>query len=246
MKHIFIILALLLVIGGGLYLLRSDMDDMDDSFTCGDTLSYHEDDYDTVEIGDQCWMAENLKTTTYRDGTKISNIKNEDEWKVYEGGARAAYDNDEDNVDTYGYFYNWKAVNSEAGLCPEGWSVPTDEQWHILEDHLADNSCDGERGTEHATEGSDCAPAGAKMAGGYDLWQGVELKEHRDFGESGFNVLPGGGLHVPGSIGFVAHFWSSSESGSDAWRRSISAQQAVVNRSDFSKEHGFSVRCLKD
>ena len=100
---------------------------------CPEQINYQEVDYKVVEIKGKCWLAENLKTTNYRDGTAIPELTNSAEWAKDEQGAYTCYYNSEQNRQEYGALYNWYAVNNEKGLCPEGWSVPTTEQWSEAE-----------------------------------------------------------------------------------------------------------------
>ena len=90
-------------------------------------------DYETVQIGEQCWFAENLRTTVYADGTAIPEVTANGAWTGLSTGAQCTYDNDAINALIYGRLYNWYAVNNGSGLCPSGWHVPTDEEWKTLE-----------------------------------------------------------------------------------------------------------------
>ena len=85
--------------------------------------------YSVVEIGDQCWFSENLRSTVYADGTSIPEVTADGTWTGLSSGARCDYDHNASNVATYGRLYNWYAVNSGSGLCPSGWHVPTDGEW---------------------------------------------------------------------------------------------------------------------
>ena len=103
--------------------------------------------YGVVEIGDQCWFAENLRTTVYADGSAIPEETDNTAWAGLSTGARCDYDNDASNVATYGRLYNWYAATDAAELCPTGWHVPTDDEWTALETYLGAN---GHSGTEGA------------------------------------------------------------------------------------------------
>jgi len=93
--------------------------------------------YRTVQIGNQVWMAENLKTTKYPDGTSISYPGADNTaWQNNTTGAYAWYNNDISWKDSYGALYNWHAVNSDKGLCPPGWHVPSDAEWTQLVDYV--------------------------------------------------------------------------------------------------------------
>ncbi|MDR6781990.1 uncharacterized protein (TIGR02145 family) [Pedobacter africanus] len=88
--------------------------------------------YKTVRIGDQVWMAENLKTTRFKDGTPITNAKTLEQWRGSLAPAYAAYNNDSSLVAENGLLYNWGAVSSNSCLCPEGWRVPTKEDYETM------------------------------------------------------------------------------------------------------------------
>ena len=103
--------------------------------------------YGVVEIGDQCWFAENLRTTVYADGSAIPEETDNTAWAGLSTGARCDYDNDASNVATYGRLYNWYAATDAAELCPTGWHVPTDDEWTALETYLGANGHSGTEGT---------------------------------------------------------------------------------------------------
>jgi uncharacterized protein (TIGR02145 family) len=92
--------------------------------------------YGVVTIGDQVWMQENLKTTTYRNGTSIPNVTGADDWSNLTTGAFVWYDNDISWKDSYGALYNWFAANNANGLCPNGWHVPSRAEWLQLVNYV--------------------------------------------------------------------------------------------------------------
>ena len=200
--------------------------------------------YQTIIIGDQEWMAENLMVTHYRNGDPIPTGHNNSEWAGLSTGAYCYYDNNSTNGDTYGALYNWYAVDDSRNIAPEGWHVPTDDEWKTLEMHLgmsqseADNT--GYRGTNE----------GSKLAGNADLWNDGDLENNAEFGTSGFTALPGGYRGSGGGyygMGNHGSFWSSTESGSDlAWSRLLHYVSSGVDRGNYYKRNGFSVRCLRD
>jgi len=102
---------------------------------CTDADSNH---YAVVQIGTQIWMAENLKTTKYRDGAGIPNITVDSLWQNDTTGAYCTYNNttNTDTINTYGHLYNWFAVNNSINIAPAGWHVPTDSEWTALTDYL--------------------------------------------------------------------------------------------------------------
>ena len=107
--------------------------------------------YSTVVIVTQTWMAENLKVTKYRNGDNITHITTNSDWPNDTDGAYGDYNNNPTNSNTYGRLYNWYAVDNSSGLCPEGWHVPTSEEYNALKTHLGTNAGQKmkEAGTEH-------------------------------------------------------------------------------------------------
>src|SRR5690554_6136155 len=168
--------------------------------------------YQTVTIGNQEWMAENL---------------------AYEpsSGNYWAYDNNNSNVETYGYLYDWETA---CDVCPDGWHLPTDAEWTELTDYLGRN-------------------AGGKLKATGTIEAGTGLWYDPNTGatnETGFTALPGGYRYYLGtffSIGSLGYWWSAAESGADdAWVRYMLCIDGYVLRTDKVKELGFSVRCLRD
>ena len=203
--------------------------------------------YQTVTIGSQVWMAENMKVTHYRNGDLIPNVTDSTEWTSLTTGARCDYDNDADNVSVYSRLYNWFAVNDIRGIAPTGWHVPTDEEWKQLEMHLGMSQSEtddtGYRGTD---EGGKLKATGT-IRGEDGLW-------HVNTGatnSSGFSGLPGGYRDGYDGcfylLGYYATFWSSTETSSSiAWSRELYYEYSDVGRYKDDKHCGFSVRCIKD
>ncbi len=202
--------------------------------------------YSVVEIGGQCWFAENLRTTTYADGTAIPAGLTDGEWTSTTSGATAVYGEDDgcshhspdidacdeaQSLAEYGRLYNWYAVNDARGLCPSGWHVPTDGEWTDLENFIA---AQGFSGTE-----------GTALKSTYGFNNGGNGTD--DFG---FSALPGG--YRDASDGYIAgaglggYWWSSSPSGGNAWYRYLNYNNLGIYRHDLNPRSGFSVRCLRD
>jgi uncharacterized protein (TIGR02145 family) len=201
--------------------------------------------YKTVVIGSQTWMAENLKTTRYRDGTSIPYVLDNFTWESLSSGAWSYLNHDNTFNSIYGKLYNWFACVDQRGLCPVGWHVPTDNDWNIVTiflDPLADTTC------------SFCVSsqvAGGKMKAVSSLWPSPNEGATN---QSGFTGLPGGGRSPEGSFfgpggGF---WWSSTESSSEKARLfPIYPSNGGLGggssyRSEDKKAYGVSVRCLKD
>ncbi len=200
--------------------------------------------YSTVQIGDQVWMGENLKTITYNDGISIDLIENNTDWDNNTTGAYCWYDNDEDTyAGTYGALYNWYAVNTDK-LCPDGWHVSTDEEWKTLEMEL------GMSQTEANEQGWRGTNEGSKLAGNAGLWDDGSLEDDSEFGNTGFTALPGGGRRKDGTFYYVGghgNWWTATEHSSlDGFYRELEHSRSYVNRSNYRKARGFSVRCVKD
>jgi uncharacterized protein (TIGR02145 family) len=173
--------------------------------------------YPIVVIGDQCWMAENLNYVDHGSGQS---------W---------CYDNHVSNCDTHGRLYDWNAAMS---ACPDGWLLPSDSEWHILESYLATETCTNDRTTWG------CSPAGDQLKHTSPNWCNEAI-----CGASGFNALAGGFRDGFGSFdywGSDTYFWSSSTSDSNALRRSLGSSNSGVFRNTRSKVVGYSVRCLKN
>jgi len=187
--------------------------------------------YNTITIGTQVWMAENLKTTKYRDGTTIPNVTDNTAWSNLTTGAYCDNSNLSSNSDTYGKLYNWYAVADVHNICPTGWHMPTDAEWSVLTTYLGGESVAGGKLKETGTTHWESPNTGATN-------------------ETGFTALPGGYRYDNGSfynVGNYGLWWSSTESNiSNAWFRDAYYLYNNVNRLNISKKDGFSVRCVKD
>ena len=183
--------------------------------------------YKTVIIGTQTWMAENLRTTKYNDGTAIPNITNDTEWGNLTTGAYCNYKNTVsiDTIATYGRLYNWYAVNT-GKLAPAGWHVPTNDEWTQLTDYLGGLSVAGDKLKEIGTMHWKSPNAGATN-------------------EVGFTALPGGSRLDYGpfsNFGFFGNWWSTTGGAS----RHVYYNVSYVNCYTSNKLMGLSVRCIKD
>ena len=199
--------------------------------------------YKTVKIGNQWWMAENLKTTHYQDGSEIPKKPVSTEGANLTTDIYCVYDNDESNADTYGYLYNWYAVDNVGGIAPAGWHVPTDEDWKELEMFLGMSRSEADQWDQRGI------PHGNKLKeAGTTHW----VKDSGGTNENGFTALPGGmiGNSSPpfALLGQMAFFWSSTSSGIGAINRELSAYTSDIGRSLYVKNMGFSlsVRCIRN
>lgn len=189
--------------------------------------------FNTVKISNQKWMTKNLNVSIFRNGDPIPEAKTGREWRIAASSLEPAWcymDNNPTSGEKYGKLYNWYAVTDMRGLAPEGWHIPSDEEWTQLIDYLG---------------GRDVAGPKMKSSSGWkDDGNGTN--------KSGFSALPGSLRYFGGDFGgtgLSAFFWSSTEHERDrswAWCRVLIHNDKKVGRSFQNKECGFSVRCLKD
>ena len=222
---------------------------VDDSFSqeCK-PVTFDGHTYDVVQIGYQCWFAENLRTEHYTNGDAIPANLSMDEYRSTNSGAVVVYGDGEGedtycmsrspdgdacdpvwSLNEYGRLYNWYAVDDARGLCPTGWHVPTDGDWTEMTDYLGGESV-----------------AGGEMKTTYG-WD----KKGNGTNSSGFSGLPGGFCQV--AIEYIlagrdSYWWSSSPADYwSAWSRHLHHGNTNFSRSDAAnRRYGYSVRCLKD
>jgi uncharacterized protein (TIGR02145 family)/prepilin-type N-terminal cleavage/methylation domain-containing protein len=220
------------------------------------SITYHGYSYDIVEIGEQCWFAENLQTTKYNNDIDIPNITDDTAWSNDTSGAYAWYENDETAYGVYGALYNWYAVDT-GGLCPAGWSVPTDGEWTNLTDYII-NSTEAESAIvarwlkscreDNSDFCTECLSGETCPTSDHPRWNYNET--HYGINAYGFNVLPAGyrfDYGVFSNLGLSAYFWSSSENNPGySWDRYLfSGFSSEVGRGAANQPYGFSVRCLR-
>ncbi len=183
------------------------------------------------------WMQKNLDVTTYRNGDPIPEVKDPEAWSKLTTGAWCYYDNDPANNKKYGKLYNWYAVNDPRGLAPEGWHIPSNEEWTAMSNGL----------------GGDKVAGGKMKETGFSHW----LSPNEDAtNTSSFNGLPGGWRHYSFSggsegffyIGIYGFWWSSTQSPStaSACYRTLYNTTGTTDEKYDNKRYGFSVRCIKD
>lgn len=192
----------------------------------------HGIDHETIIIGDQEWMTENLNVTTYNDSSEIMTVDGLDEWFGLDTAAFTIYNNSIQSREKYGLLYNWHAVNSEK-LCPIGWHVPSDEEWNLLIE----------------------VSGGVELAGGVLKYDSTAYWKSPNIGatnEIGFNALPGGYAHdSPASFGNQrsnGFWWTSTEFGEDESYAKVMFydKSNIEGVHNYNKRMGLSVRCIKD
>ena len=196
--------------------------------------------YTSVTIGTQVWMVENLKTTKYKDGTAIPLVTSPFEWIDLTSPGYCFYDNDATYKDPYGALYNGYAV-STGKLCPSGWHVPTDAEWHTLILNLDLNAQDV------ASGGYESQIAADKLKeAGTSHWASPNTGTN----ESGFTALGAGWRVSDGTFWGIktqSVFRSATAGGeNELWSRGIYNTSAKVLRGSYNKISGYSVRCIKD
>ncbi len=206
--------------------------------------------YKTVQIGDQIWMAENLKTTKFNNGDPIPNVEKDYEWSILGTPGYCWFNNEENKYkDTYGALYNWYAVNT-GKLCPTGWHVSSEIDWKELELYLGMSISEYEKGEWQVFEPRGTLEGGKLKATGTTYWWAPNSEATN---ESGFSALPGG-YRNPDIWGFYnmgefAGFWTSTEfSETEAWARGLMYITPWITRGSKQiwKKIGYSVRCVKD
>jgi uncharacterized protein (TIGR02145 family) len=228
-------LIFLLVLLGAISILTNSCkkNNNDSSLPEGTVTDADGNVYHTLKIGTQIWMAENLKTTKYNDGTAIPLVTDNTTWKNLSTPGYCWYNNEGPTFKyTYGALYNWYTVNT-GKLSPKGWHVPTDAEWEILVTFL----------------GGDTIAGGKMKETGTAHW----LPPNKgSTNSSGFTALPSGGRsYVDGSFSGLGHstdFWSSTEVDSVlfAFSRLLYPDTAFVYHAMGNKKFGSSVRCLQD
>ena len=218
-------------------------------FHCGtSTLTdYDGNVYNTVQIGNQCWMKENMRTMHYSDGSEIQN--------AHQSNVNGEY------IPEYGYLYDWSAVMHGAssssavpsgvqGICPTGWHVPSDAEWMELLAYVGSQS-DYVCGSDTSYISKALADTMGWNEATADCTVGNDPSANNT---TGFSVLPAGHYRsqfdlVIGS-GMMANFWSCTESSAGnpggAWARVIANSTAHVSYTSGNRSNGFSVRCLRD
>jgi uncharacterized protein (TIGR02145 family) len=191
--------------------------------------------YNTVTIGTQVWFDENLKTTKYNDATDIPYVTDAATWDGLSTPAYCWHENDISNKNTYGALYNWYAVNT-AKLCPAGWHVATNDDWDTLVDYIG-GAADGGGKLKSTRTAPDAHPR----------WDSPNTGATDEYN---FKALPEGGRSTDGHFvtkGKYGTWWSANEwTTSGAYLRDMYADQSNIFSGGSNKEHGFSVRCIKD
>ncbi|MFP4665033.1 MAG: fibrobacter succinogenes major paralogous domain-containing protein [Bacteroidales bacterium] len=266
----FLITGIMLIIAGGCKDDEDENDPADDNgnddisheITYGSATDEEGNEYTTVIIGEQEWMAENLKVTKYRNGDDIPAAPEDTSWENTTEGAMAVYphedvdgpESDQEVINAYGMLYNWYAVDDQRNICPSGWHVPSEYEWTQLEEYLEDNF-EAISSSNIANVLKSCRQDGSPLGGDCDTrehprWNGHGT--HYGTDDFGFAALPGGMRDEYGAfegIGLGALWWTSSVIGEGtSFARSIMFDSGSLNSgyTGGSRNAGLSIRCVKD
>jgi uncharacterized protein (TIGR02145 family) len=203
--------------------------------SCGNPVTFDGYDYATVQIGDQCWFSENLRSDHYRNGDPIPGNLHDTTWSSTVAGAQAYYNNDAGNLSEYGRLYNWYAVDDARGLCPSGWHVASYDEYMTLTNFLGGGSVAGgkmkEAGTTHWSSVNTGGGAGstATNSSGFTAF-GSGYRSHFQYA----NLLN------------VGYFWTSTPAGVYGYFWTLHSYNTSVNIQGGQQVWGLAVRCEMD
>jgi uncharacterized protein (TIGR02145 family) len=206
--------------------------------------------YQVVEINGRCWMAENLKTTKFRNGQDIVNATDNQQWLDNTSGAYSWYNNDVSWKDLYGALYNFAAVKNIHALCPEDWYVPSQQEYTDLKFFMTNDPQ-----IPAASRAKSCRQVNSPLGGEcatteHPRWD--ENASHRGVDSHGFSALPGGERSNSGQflkLGQSGYWWSSSVSEqfpTSSWYMNLDYNNSTIDVSFAISRLGQSVRCVKD
>jgi uncharacterized protein (TIGR02145 family) len=204
--------------------------------------------YQTVKIGSQIWMAENLRTTKLTDGTAIPNEKLIAGWSILSTPAYVIYNNttDADSIRKFGVLYNWFVINTKK-LAPAGWHVPTDAEWDTLQNFLIAKGYNWDETTTDNKIGKSLA---AKADWKTTTVEGTVGCDVRKNNRSGFSTMPGGSRYYDVNFNYIGqfgYFWSANaEDDAHAHYRMLNCYLDYLDSYISVTSCGFSVRLLKD
>ena len=194
--------------------------------------------YNTIEIGSQVWMDQDLKTTRFNDGIDIPEVKEYEAWSKLSNPAFCWYNNDSTTRKDYGALYNWFAVGT-GKLCPEGWHIPSDDEWNVLHSYLRRLELTG----------------GSLKESSDKFWR---KPNEGATNETGFTALPAGYRSYNGTFNLQRagiYWWSSTRSQwwqstdsttSISFQRNLYYKSEKLSRNVAEMNNGFCVRCIKD
>lgn len=230
-------------------------------FSYGQLTDIDGNNYKTIQIGNQVWMAENLRVTTYRDGMPIEQSKpDEMDWIKKEVATfivspysqSTGINSNEEMIAAYGLHYNWNAVSAPEGLCPEGWRIPTSDDLEELIRYISEKN-----GNKIGDKLKSCfyenSPLGGTCATGkHPRWNSYKgLNQYLYYGTNnyGFSALPAGYVDFSGvahDLGQGAYWWIMEEENNFAKTFGVGYSHANIISNNSEKQDYYSVRCIKN
>ena len=208
---------------GNYHILRLKDDNTNLTVTDIDGNIYH-----TITIGTQTWFVENLKVTHYRNGNAINNVTGNTQWAGLATGAWCYYNNSNSNNSIHGKLYNWYSITDTRNIAPNGWHVPTDDDWTILRNYLDDNVAGGKL---KSTTLWSSPNSGANNSTEFTAYASGIRDENGIFKE----------------LGNTTRFWSTTDYlPIAAWNCGLFYNYTIASRDGNYKQCGFSIRCVKD
>ena len=209
-----------------------------EQWACGDPLEYQGYDYETVQIGEQCWFAENLRSQVFSNGDNLIENPSDSIWAALNAPAWSFFGGNPETLEN-GLLYNGHAALDGRGICPSGWFTSSDDDWKELEAHLGmsllEVDDDGWRGTNEGAQLKNSAQDSP-------AWDGLN--------EAGFGALPAGYRSSVNGMSYDAvhrgYFWTATPAGSLSWFRMLGSNYGQIRRTWSGREAGMSVRCIQD
>jgi len=215
-----------------------NMQQFNKALNYGEVFDIDSNKYATIKIGQQTWMAENLRTSRYANGDTIQNCTEALEWINLTSGSWAHFNNNSSFNLLHGKLYNWYAVNDQRNICPTGWHVPSDEEWSLLLNFLGGSNSAGHK-------------LKSRLNGAWATeYQGQTGVGHDPSNESGFSAIASGSRGTNGQFILMTYrgsFWSTMEyNTTEAFYREIFWNGDGIGRYNDKKTDGYSCRCIKD
>ncbi|MCF8218977.1 MAG: fibrobacter succinogenes major paralogous domain-containing protein [Bacteroidales bacterium] len=260
-KHTALILsAAFLIVSIGCDKEDDDTDDnggngngeIDFDINYGSVTDIDGNEYKTITIGAQEWMAENLKVTRYNNGDSIPFIKDNNQWSSTTDGAYSFWNNDSSMLESYGLFYNWHVVNDIRKVCPSGWHVPSKYEWEQLGNYLIDQY-DVITSNNVGNKLKSCRQDGSPLGDSCDTqehprWSGHST--HYGTNDFGFSGLPAGYRKSGGNyngLGFGGFWFTTNElTGNTVVATGLTYDSGDLEMGELNKNSGACIRCIKD
>lgn len=208
-------------------------------FETGNVIDSEGNNYKTVKIGSQWWMQEDLKSTKFRNGISIQQVSDLDvsEWAMKTSPAFT--------IGKVGNLYNFYSIAGLDNIAPEGWHVPSDEEWKILESELGMSNDELSKTSWRGTNEGD------KLKEDYQLRMWKNFTKVWGTNESGFAALPCGCRLFDGRSCFPntseqGFWWSATSTENEAWFRNLDYKNSQIFRYVADQKYGFAIRCVKD